>query len=124
MADVDLADPKVFFSQIRTILRSVNICESKDGKDPWALGKTTWYENGAECEDNSSSPAVQFMEALEGFEGFEASWTGNETEADFEAHCLNTLAICLEQTLRMDWNAGRSLMQTLADASRERQSWG
>ena len=121
MADVDLADLKTFFSQIRMTLRSVNISESVSGKISWAPERTTWYEDGNEREYQSDSPRAIFMKSLEELEKFEASLTQTDFPSNHEAAGLNLLTICLDQALRMHWNAGRSLMQTLADASRERQ---
>ena len=113
MASVDLADPKTFFSQIGTTLRVVKGFESRSGKDPRA---------GASSHEGRN--AAVFRKSLEEFEEVEKSLARDEPPADYERIGLNALSTCLDQALQRNWEFCRVLMQTLADASRERQCWG
>lgn len=115
MGDADLADSKTLFSNLRQTLQDVDV-------EPLKTGRMSSSDELILYCTNSDSPAEVFAEGLYIFDRATRS-VGTETpRSGHEAVALSALAICLGQTLTLNQKVCMSLMQILADASREGES--
>jgi hypothetical protein len=118
----DLTRPKSLYETVWESLRSVE-CEIKDSRDgTWAhLGDGVGEQYGP-LNTIFGKPAEVFLIALTVFEELVQTLIRDEPVAYREDILLSVLAICLRQALRANSPSCKSLLATLANASRIRRS--
>jgi hypothetical protein len=118
----DLTRPKNLYETVWESLRSIEYEIKDSGDGTWAHLDDGVGEQYGPSNTFFGKPAEVFLIALTVFEELVQTLIRDEPVAYHEDILLSVLAICLRQALRANSPSCKSLMATLANASRIRKS--
>jgi hypothetical protein len=118
----DLANPQKFYVNVSVTLRSIQY-ETRDS----GYGRSTRLSDSVDEQYGPSSafvdtPADEFLIAFKVFETLVQSLVRGEAVANHEETLNSVLAVCLRRALRANSANCKTLLETLANASRFRKS--
>ena len=128
--ETDLGNPKTFYVAVLGILRAIEYEQSQAGYDLWTRPNDTVGDQCGPLNTFVGTPADVFVIAFRVFENLVQCLIRHEPVQDHEQILLSVLAIGFSQALKANSANCKTLMETLANASRLRKylsirfAWG